>query len=140
MTLKIYPDMTKEEARFVDDRLTEFSDQFTQPRNYREISLALRDRDGEIFGGLTGSTVWDWLHTSVLWVSEDLRGQGYGAGLLESAEEIARERGCKNARLHTFEFQAREFYEAQGYRVASQTDDFPAGHTQYLMTKKLWRN
>ena len=27
--------------------------------------------------------------------------------------------------LDTFEFEARDFYEAHGYAVQSQTDDFP---------------
>jgi GNAT superfamily N-acetyltransferase len=82
-------------------------------------------------------TVWDWLQIGVLWIPEEMRGRGYGSTLLERVEQLGREHGCRYARLHTFDFEAREFYEAHGYRVTSQTDDFPAGHTQFHLTKEL---
>lgn len=137
MSYQIFSDMTQEEVELVDDKLTAFSDQFTGPRNLGKFGLVLRDHEGEVFGGITGSTMWDWLHISVLWVSEDLRGKGHGKKLMAAAEKTGKKRGCKFARLHTFEFQAREFYESQGYRVINQTEDFPKGHVQFLMTKAL---
>lgn len=129
--------MSKKEIQFVEDKLTEFSDQFTEPRNYSEFGLVLRDENEKVAGGITGSTVWDWLHISVLWVSDELRGKGYGTELLLAGERLGKERGCGSARLHTFEFQAREFYESHGYKIANQTANFPKEHVQFLMTKKL---
>ena len=137
MEYSIHDDMTQGEADYVEQKLVEFADQFTEPRNYREFGVALRDAEGNTVGGITGNTVWDWLQISVLWIPDDLRGQGYGHQLLERAEELGRARGCRFARLNTFEFEARGFYESHGYTVRSQTDGFPAGHTQYHLAKEL---
>lgn len=136
-TCAIHDDLSKEEELFARDRLTEHGEPFAGPRNTSEINLALRDANGELRGALHGTIMWRWLHVSVLWVAGEQRGRGHGAALLASAETIARERKCKYAKLHTFSFQARPFYEAHGYRVISETSDFPEGHVQYLLVKAL---
>ncbi len=133
----IHDDITREEANFVQRKLVEYADQFTPPRNYRELGAVLRDANGEVFGGISANTVWDWLQIGVLWLPSELRGQGHGHQLLERIEEIGRSYGCKYSKLDTFEFEAREFYESHGYQVQSQTTDFPKGHTQYHLTKVL---
>ena len=137
MEYSIQDDMTQGEADYVMRKLVEFADQFTEPRNYREFGVVLRDSEGNAVGGITGNTIWDWLQISVLWLPNNMRGQGFGHQLLERAEELARALGCKFAMLNTFEFEARGFYESHGYTVRSQIDDFPAGHTQYLLAKEL---
>jgi GNAT superfamily N-acetyltransferase len=129
--------LTKDEADYVQRKLIEFADRFTKPRNFREIGVALRDSDGNAVGGITASTVWDWLQIGILWIPEEMRGRGYGSQLLERIEQCGRECDCRYARLNTFDFEARGFYEAHGHRVVSQTDDFPSGHTQFHLTKEL---
>ena len=137
MNYDIHDDMTQEEALFVRQGLSEFAHRFTEPRNYREFGVVLRDENGDASGGIMGNTIWHWLRIDVLWVPDELRGKGYGHRLLDRAEELGRSRGCNFAMLDTFEFEARDFYEAHGYVVQSQTDGFPAGHTQYHLTKVL---
>ena len=137
MEYAIHDDMTKDEVDYVEKQLVEFADQFTGPRNYSEFGVVVRDSEGNPVGGITGNTVWEWLQISVLWIADDLRGQGFGHQLLVRAEELARVRGCRFARMSTFEFEAREFYESHGYAIRSQTDDFPEGHTQFHLTKEL---
>jgi GNAT superfamily N-acetyltransferase len=137
MSYRVCQDLTKEESEYVQQRLVEFADGHTGARNHRELGLALRDEDGCVLGGLTANIVWDWLQISVLWVDECVRGNGLGHRLLSTAEGLARAQGCRHARLNTFEFEAREFYEQHGYVVRFKTDDFPEGHTQFHMTKEL---
>ena len=137
MRYEIHEDMTVAEREHVQQKLVEYADSFTGPRNYREFGLVLRDESGAAVGGITGDMVWDWLQISILWVAEPLRGQGHGHRLLERAEALGRAEGCRFARLNTFEFEAREFYESHGYEVRSQTDGFPAGHTQFNLYKTL---
>ena len=137
MDYVIHDDMTSEEANFVQNKLVDFADQFTPPRNYRELGVVLRDAAGNVAGGITANTVWDWLQIGLLWLPDELRGQGHGHRLLQRVESIGRDYGCKYSKLDTFEFEARGFYEAHGYQVKSQTEGFPAGHTQYHLTKLL---
>lgn len=107
------------------------------PRDYAPLAVVLRGPDGALAGGLTGATMWDWLMVDTLWVKPALRGGGHGARLLAAAEAAAWERGCVHARLDTFDFQARGFYERHGYAVYGRLDGFPAGHVHYAMRKAL---
>jgi GNAT superfamily N-acetyltransferase len=101
------------------------------------LALYVRDARGGIMGGLVGYLAWQWLYIDLLWVDESLRGQGYGAALLAEAERAARAAGCIAARLDTYEFQARPFYERHGYFVYGVLEGYPAGTRQYFLRKTL---
>jgi GNAT superfamily N-acetyltransferase len=99
------------------------------------LNVLMLDARGAIAGGLAASTYWGWLEVDKLWIDAPLRGQGYGCRLLQAAETEARQRGCTRVFLRTFSFQAREFYEKQGYRVVGQLDDYPPGDAFYWLRK-----
>jgi len=101
------------------------------------LCFVIKSPDQEILGGVIGSTYFDWLHVDLMWVKEELRGQGYGSQLLKMAEYEARKRGAKNTYLDTFSFQAPEFYKKHGYTVFGELADFPVGHQRYFMRKRL---
>lgn len=94
---------------------------------------------GEVVGGCTGRAVplWGWLEIDLMWLRDDLRGQGWGARLLADVEAQAAALGCTRVKLSTWEFQARHFYERHGYAVYAEEHDYPPGHTNYLMRKDL---
>ena len=108
-----------------------------QPRGYAPLVVSLRGDDSQLRGGVLASTVWNWLSIDALWVDPKLRGLGYGRRLMVHAERLASRRGCTRARLDTFDFQARAFYERLGYSVYAHLDDFPVGHVQFHMQKIL---
>jgi len=101
------------------------------------LCVVLRDKTGATLGGLIGDTYYGWFYISLMYLREDLRGQGYGERILERAEEEARKRGVKEVYLDTFSFQAPGFYQKLGYRVFGELVDFPPGHTRHFMTKRL---
>lgn len=107
------------------------------PRRYKPLTLGLRAQGEQIAGALLAATLWNWLSIDVLWIEPSIRGRGFGSAMVREAERIGRERGCTHARLDTFDFQARSFYEGLGYRVYAQLDDFPLGHAQFHLTKIL---
>ena len=88
-------------------------------------------------GGVLGETYFDWLYIDLLWLTEELRGLGYGQRLLTLAEDDARQRGAKNVYLDTFSFQSPDFYKHCGYEVFGELQDFPPGHQRYFFTKQL---
>ena len=101
------------------------------------VVFFLRDESGEVLGGLLGDIWAAWLHITTLAVAAPVRGQGFGQELMKRAEAYARQRGCTDAFLDTFSFEARPFYEKLGYRVFGTLENHPAGHQHYFMTKRL---
>lgn len=105
---------------------------------YRPLHLLVRPGpDSDPIGGLTGYTFFGWLFVAMFFLPPALRGQGLGQRLLKQAEAEATARGCIGVYLDTFSFQARPFYEAQGYRVFGMLEDTPPGHSRFFMSKRL---
>ena len=103
----------------------------------KRLCFGVQAGDNSFAGGILGEIFWDWLHIDLLWVKEELRGQGYGKRLLFQIEEEARKLGAKNVFLDTFSFQAPGFYEKHGYRVFGQLKNFPYGEQRFFLTKEL---
>lgn len=111
---------------------------FTGARDYREITVTIRDPvTKKLIGGLAGSTQWKWLFVKWLWVSEEGRRHGLGKRLLGEAEQEAVRRGCIGVWLDTFSFQAPGFYEKLGYLRFGEIKDFPPGFSRFFYSKKL---
>ncbi len=108
-----------------------------QPGAVKHLHLILKDETGKVIGGLSASTYWNWLEIHDFFIPEQLRGAGFGASLLHTAEAIAVERGAESSFLTTYEFQARTFYEKHGYFVVGKLEDYPPGSTYYWMRKNL---
>ena len=104
--------------------------------DHRALTVTLRER-GRIVGGLTGQTYLGWFFVAWFWIAEKHRGKGFGARILQAAEDEARGRGMKNVYLDTFSFQVPGFYEKLGYREFGRLDGFPSGHYRAWMTKAL---
>jgi GNAT superfamily N-acetyltransferase len=105
--------------------------------DFKPLVLTARAADGTLLGGLVGDTGWRWLHVELLWVADSHRGRGLGRRLLRAAEGEAARRGAIHAYLDTFDFQARPFYEREGYQVFGVQEDFPPGHRRFFMQKTL---
>ena len=101
------------------------------------VDILIKNEAGEIVGGLIASTYWGWLEVNVLWIAEGLRRLGHGRTLLRMAEAEARARNCLHVMLTTYSFQARGFYEKEGYRVVGELVDYPPGAVYYWMRKDL---
>ena len=101
------------------------------------LDILIRNAAGEIVGGLIASTYWGWLEVNVLWIAEGLRRLGHGRTLLRMAEAEARARNCLHVMLTTYSFQARGFYEKEGYRVVGEMAGYPPGAVYYWMRKDL---
>ncbi len=137
-TLMLEQNPKAEDKQFVWDGLEAFNLQVSGiPQDYREMAVFVRANDNMIAGGLLGGTFWQWLHISILWVHDDLRGQRYGSDMLAAAEAEAIKRGCHSAFLDTMSWQALPFYQKHGYEIYGQLDNFPPGHIRYYLKKRL---
>lgn len=118
--------------------LIDYNQSHAAPSQSRPLAISIEDpRSAAVLGGLWGHTAYGWLFTQLLVVPEAARGQGLGRRLLQMAEAEAQARGCHGAWLDTFEFQARGFYEKQGYRCFGELADYPQGGARFFMQKAL---
>ena len=108
----------------------------TDPPTFIEIYAEVKPQ--KLVGGLIGYIDWGWwLYIDTIWVDADYRKKGIGHYLVTSAEQKAKNKGIKRAKLCTFDFQALLFYEKLGYTVYGKLEDFPEGHTLYYLKKLL---
>ena len=78
-----------------------------------------------------------WLLLKFFWVAEEQRGKGIGAQLLAKLERQAKEMGCRMALVDTLSFQAKPFYEKQGYECQMVLENYPIDTSLYYLTKSL---
>jgi GNAT superfamily N-acetyltransferase len=144
--IEMVPDHRREDE--LTERLVEHNQEASEavrrrfePDNLRPrpVEAYATDDAGGLLGGCVGSTVdvWHWLTVDTMWVRARDRGKGLGRQLLAAVEEQARERGCRWAKLNTWEFQAPGFYARCGYVVYGRETDYPPGHVNHLMRKDL---
>jgi GNAT superfamily N-acetyltransferase len=135
--ISIETDTADELRKVVQSGLYAYNDQFAGPMDYSALMIGARDVDKKIIGGLVAHLQpgWKWMHVHRLWVVESHRRAGIGRLLLEAAEKEAQKRGCLHVGVDTFEFQARGFYEKQGYHVYAVQDDYPVGHRKFMLRK-----
>lgn len=104
------------------------------------LVFKITDDDGNIIAGcIVEIDSWKVACLDTLWVDEKYRRQGLGSALIRKAENIAKEKGCYAITLGTFDFQARPLYEKHGFTVCGTIRDWPRGHENYLMMKRLDR-
>lgn len=133
----IEPEASAADIDAVSAGLYAFNVDIIGPSNQKAVQIFLRGQSGEITGGLIGEMRWQWLYVSKLWVSDELRGQGYGSELLTAAEFHAREEGCIGISLDTFEYQARPFYEKLGFTLFGTLEGYPPGYRQFHLAKRI---
>lgn len=121
----------------IQNQIYEHNMAVTGDRAYRPLYVILRDEQDAAQGGLLADLWGGWMHITFLWVAETRRGQGFGARLMQRAEDEARAAGCRGVYLETHSFQARPFYEKLGYSVIASLPDYPPGHSYHILRKFL---
>lgn len=139
MQLSVTDNIAEQDHNDLLAGLRAYNQQFIDlPLAHGDIGLFARDDKGTLQGGMTGQRKGEWFCIKYLWVSEAARGTGLGSRLMQAAEEEARRKGCRHALVDTFSFQARPFYEKQGYRLQMTLEDFPyQGMQRHYLSKPL---
>ncbi|MCU6328547.1 GNAT family N-acetyltransferase [Enterobacter quasiroggenkampii] len=139
MHLSITDNVTTQEKEELLTGLRAFNGKFLDLTNFSgDVGVYVRDENGTMLGGLIGVRKGYWLNIDYLWVSDTVRGTGVGSQLIKTAEEEARRKGCKHALVDTASFQARPFYEKQGYQLQMSLQDYPyPGMQRHYLAKAL---
>jgi GNAT superfamily N-acetyltransferase len=122
----------------IQQELADYNLLLSETDNHQLLTILLHDSNNQLAGGLLGGTFWRWLHIDILWLRQDLRQQGYGSRLLQTAEQEAVQRGCRHAHLETHDFQAVPFYQKHGYIIFAELADLPPNHTKYFLKKDIF--
>ena len=77
------------------------------------------------------------LFVGQLWVTEALRGKGYGTQLMKEAENLARERKCNFMAVNTMDWEALDFYKKLGFHVEFERHGFDKDSVFYFLRKDL---
>lgn len=137
MKINLIENPGKEIAEFFEKRIEEFNLARWDIKEKIPLAITVEDPDGNIIGGVSAKTFGLWLLIDNLWISESQRGKDLGSKILASLESAAIGRGCLYALLDTLDFQARPFYEKNGYKVEWTQSDYPTKGAKYFMTKNL---
>ena len=127
----------KNDVRAINRGLRDYCEQFVDCTSQPLTAIIQNPKDGNIMGGISGSTYWDWYDLRYLWVDDALRGQGYSKQLLHLAEAECRQRGMIGIVCDTTDFQALSFYQSQGFEVFATMSDRPPKHESYFLKKML---
>ena len=120
----------------LDGRIHSLNVQTTGIDDGKALRFAYR-AGNDLLAGLAG---WTWGgsgYIEFLWVREDMRGQGLESSLLISAEDEAVSRGCHQMLLSTHTFQAPGMYAHRGYTEYGKISNYPQGHAQMHLVKRL---
>lgn len=131
---------SNEEINLVQKGLAKFNSQFPGGDldiPIPDISLILRNKKGNIVGGVITSMLCGIMHLEVLWLHEDLRGKGLGKILVLNAERMGRKKGYPASQTWTFSFQAPDFYQRIGYEIKGVFEGYCKGVSEYVLSKKL---
>lgn len=101
------------------------------------FQVTLRDKAGTLVGGITAAIQFDVMRIDDVFVDEAARRGGWGARLMAACEAEAVRRGARLACVTTFSWQARPFYEKQGYRAFAELPYNRGEHHLYWLQKTL---
>jgi GNAT superfamily N-acetyltransferase len=136
-TIELTSSPSGEDLDVILKGLTAYNQAEVGPAERIPLAILIRDDDGQVIGGLSGYTSWGWLFTQLLFIPEQLRGQGMAARLLDEAEAEARRRGCRGAWIDTFNPQALKAYQRQGYEIFGELPAFVGDRTRSFLKKAL---
>lgn len=138
MKLVVTDEITEKDRGDLLSGLSEYNVRFVDSSAWGALGVFMRDDEGRQLAGLIGARKGNWLCIDFLWVSEALRHEGLGGKLIDAAEAEAKKKGCKQALVDTFSFQALAFYQKKGYQLQMTLDDFPHdGQQRHYLSKVL---
>lgn len=135
--LKVTTVLSKKDRKKIADPLIAYNIERFGEGGHRKLAIRLRDDAGEISGGLVGYTARGWLYVEMLFIPENMRGQGMAGRLLQMAEDEARTRGCIGAYIDTMNPQARRAYIRQGYAPVGELQGLSGENTLTWLAKRF---
>jgi ribosomal protein S18 acetylase RimI-like enzyme len=129
--------ISEQSRRLLTEELVAFQTELYGESHYTTIGYFWTDEEGRMKGGLSGRFRWGWLYIEMIWVAEELRGQGHGLRLLEEAEAFARSRGGIAVQVDAGGDTALPFFQRNGYHIVGSMPGYPPGSSHHSLRKWL---
>ncbi len=91
----------------------------------------------KLIGGAIGFVEYNWYFLDLLYIDEEYRNRNIGTNLIKEIEKFALEEHLTGVRMETWNFQAKGFYEKNGYSVFGEIKDCPPGTIDYHLKKEF---
>ena len=91
----------------------------------------------KLIGGAIGFVEFNWYFLDLLYIDEEYRNRNIGTNLIKEIEKFALEEHLTGVRMETWNFQAKGFYEKNGYSVFGEIKDCPPGTIDYHLKKEI---
>ena len=126
-----------QKAQEIGDLIRSYNRSKREKAESEPLNLYVEDDKGELMAGLVAETFGNWLEIEYLFVKEEFRGQGIGSQLLQQAESEAKKKNCRYVFVNTYQFQAPNFYQKQGYKEVFTLTDYPYTGQRHYYQKDL---
>lgn len=93
--------------------------------------------DNQVIGGIIAHKKMQWLDIDILYVDSNFRKHKIGSHLINKAIEYSKQEDLVGIHLYTLNFQAKGFYEKQGFKLIAEIKDWPKGITRYKFIKYI---
>ena len=105
--------------------------------NYYKTVDFYAEESKNLLGGALCIINYNWIYIDYLYVNEQMRGQDIGTKLINKIEQYAKENNLTGLYTETFDFQARPFYEKNGFKVIGCYENMPPNSKLWLLQKAL---
>lgn len=127
----------QKDMHILENGIMEYDKQNQSQSQTTFFAFFVRDEKGNIFGGCDGEIMYGHLYVGHVWIAEALRGQGFGASLMQEVEQLAKDKHCHFMAINTMGWQALEFYKKFGFYVEFERRGFDNGAIFYYLRKDL---
>ena len=127
---------TKEETKFFHDGLVRYNSDFVSD-DFEKHFIVVKSDSGDVVGGIEFETYWGRSFIHNLWIEESFRNNGLGTELINRAEKVTKSMNCYGVDVSTMSFQAKEFYEKNGFKCIGKFENFTGGHQCLFFSKEI---
>ena len=124
-----------DDVQLLNNGISENTKQKKEMKQLDFFAFFIRDENEKIVGGCAGDNMYGCLYVGQLWVTEQLRGKGYGTNLMNEAENLAKKSECNFMAVNTFDWEALDFYKKLGFYVEFERHGFLKDSIFYFLRK-----
>ncbi|KPI87411.1 acetyltransferase [Leptomonas seymouri] len=133
------------EAEEACEQLLDWAEKYRQQRGATSVPPYAKEThamkalllDGTLAACCLYTVTWKVLHVDILVVVSGKQRRGVGTAMLQKIDDLARQHHCHDVYLETMSWQARPFYEKNGYTHVATQQDFPMGHKRFILLRHV---